>query len=285
MKRPWRAVVLVLLILAVSVYGGLRPSVAEAFAASMAYTLYRGVISPKEARTLATMIFGHPYVRRNQHLNSEGFAGTRGFVLHFTKAAAEKTFAGDANLAPYARYFVKLYEQLQEFGNAFVFNVLVCPPGKKGIDWHQDNTLDLWKRREHAKDLVPDQVAILYVQMPDEGGEIELFTEDDPERIADLQPRDTVLIAPRAGDVLVFDGSMYHRVHPHKAQQPRISIVLEAYKLPGKTLPKLHPSRVLIPRHSSAQPQELDDDFVDDLAEEMTGADSADSVADSDDLE
>lgn len=38
-----------------------------------------------------------------------------------------------------------MYELIGEEGNAFVMNVLVCPKNKTGIDFHQDNTLDLAK--------------------------------------------------------------------------------------------------------------------------------------------
>lgn len=145
---------------------------AEGFATRFCYSLSKGAISRKEARTLTNLINAHPYVKENTSLNSDGFKNTKGFVLHFTALAAEKVFSEDKYLAPFAEYFVKMYEQIGEEGNAFVMNVLVCPKNKMGIDFHQDNTLDLAKGTSN-KDYDPNKVAILYAQMPPEGGEIE----------------------------------------------------------------------------------------------------------------
>lgn len=230
---------------------------AEGFATRFCYSLSKGAISRKEARTLTNVINAHPYVKENTSLNSDGFKNTKGFVLHFTALAAEKVFSEDKYLAPFAEYFVKMYEQIGEEGNAFVMNVLVCPKNKTGIDFHQDNTLDLAKGTSN-KDYDPNKVAILYAQMPPEGGEIEICTTRNLE--GPPTAKDTVMISPQAGDILVFDGLLYHKVHPHNSDKPRISIVLEAYDVSPKDLKKFVPIKKMIAGKANTRTLDVEED-------------------------
>lgn len=158
-----------------------------------------------------------------------------------------------------------MYEQIGEEGNAFVMNVLVCPKNKTGIDFHQDNTLDLAKGTSN-EDHDPNKVAILYAQMPPEGGEIEICTtrnlQDAP------TAKDTVLISPQAGDILVFDGLLYHKVHPHNSDKPRITLVLEAYDVSPKHLKKFVPIKKMIAGKANTRTLDVEDDSDDDDKDE-----------------
>lgn len=243
--------------------------VEEQFATRFCYSLSKGAISRKEARTLTNLINEHPYVKENTYLDSEGFKGTKGFVLHFTALAAEKVFAEDKYLAPFADPFVKMYELMGEEGNAFVMNVLVCPKSKTGIDFHQDNTLDLAKGTS-SEDHYPHKVAILYTQMPPEGGEIEICTTHNLQ--GPPTAKDTVLITPHRGDILVFDGHLHHKVHPHDSNKPRISIVLEAYDVSAKHLKKFIPIKKMIAGKDNTHTLDVEDedsDFEDEAIYDM----------------
>ena len=228
----WPVLLTICVMLACVTLTALGRARTERFALQQHFSLYKHVITEKEAKTLARTILRHTYLTENP-LHPTTFDGTRGFALHFTSDAAEALFADDERLHPFAKTFVTLYELLGERGNAFVFNVLVCPASEAGIDWHRDDTLDL----QQAED-TPSAIAVLYVQMPAEGGECELCTRPDAE-LGEGGPtaRDTVIVSPGPGDALVFEGGLAHRVHPHDSDTPRVSITLEAYDLPDTDTP------------------------------------------------
>jgi hypothetical protein len=78
-------------------------------------------------------------------LSEEGFGGTRGVVLHFTRSAFGDAYAFQHPAYAWL-YEGVLRELLDDRCDAFVFNILVVPPGRDanrtvGVGSHVDQTL------------------------------------------------------------------------------------------------------------------------------------------------
>eukprot|EP00635_Sarcinochrysidales_sp_CCMP3193_P005379 CAMPEP_0118912674 /NCGR_PEP_ID=MMETSP1166-20130328/13810_1 /TAXON_ID=1104430 /ORGANISM="Chrysoreinhardia sp, Strain CCMP3193" /LENGTH=450 /DNA_ID=CAMNT_0006852195 /DNA_START=17 /DNA_END=1369 /DNA_ORIENTATION=+ len=204
--------------------------------------------------------------RRNQPL-SESFRYSRGVVAHFRRPAVDDVNAfGSPELKWIRDAF--LAEVLDDDCNAFVFNVLVVPPGRGpnrtyGVDFHVDQTLI---QSTTQREQTAFTVSVGYVQVPTfiDGGHLEI---------------NGLRHHPTAGSVLVFRGDQNHAVAafcaaaktdgdplPNGTTPPRggayrqlacpleendpdlqrISFVLEQYKLPNHKL-KRSPYFILAP--------------------------------------
>jgi hypothetical protein len=121
---------------------------------------------------------GHPMITKN-HLNPEGFSGTRGFVINFSTEGVDDFLAegkfscGDFN--PLVPFF---NASRHPETNGFVMNVLVCDkptdPDALSVGEHVDDTLAHKKRRTQ---FLAHTVSVMYVSVPEdmEGGELELL--------------------------------------------------------------------------------------------------------------
>jgi hypothetical protein len=104
--------------------------------------------------------------------------------------------------------------------NALYVNVLVVPPGA-AVGRHVDATLG-----PSNGSVVPEAVAVLYLDVPDDmrGGELLLWD-------ADIRVQQ---IEPRVNRFVLFLGRLGHEVTAVEASRPRVSIVCEQYALaPG----------------------------------------------------
>ena len=133
-------------------------------------------------------------------LSEEGFGGTRGVVLHFTRAAFGDAYAFQHPAYQWL-YEGVLRELLDERCDAFVFNILVVPPGRDanrtvGVGSHVDQTL---MQPSTQREQTAYSVSVAYLQVPPllNGGELVVAGRSH---------------APREGSVLVFRGDQSHRV-------------------------------------------------------------------------
>lgn len=188
---------------------------------------------------------------------SESFAHSRGVVAHFTRKAFDDSYAFKS---PHLDWLYEGYvrDRLDDRCNAFVFNVLVVPPGRfenrsKAVDFHVDQTLiQSFTQREQSA----FTVSVGYVQVPRgiSGGHL---------LVKGMRHY------PHEGSVLVFRGDLNHAVSafcvlPTESSSPtttegnysceidtdptkqRISFVLEQYRLPPEKLAR-SPSFILAP--------------------------------------
>ena len=178
-------------------------------------------------------------------LSEQGFGGTRGVVLHFTRHAFEDAYAFK-HLAYAWLYDDVLRELLDDRCDAFVFNILVVPPGRDanrtvGVGSHVDQTL---MQPTTQREQTAYSVSVAYLQVPDklDGGELVVGGLNH---------------APREGHVLTFRGDQSHRVKAfclgkgdcslsHKPDSKRISFVLEQYRVAPEKL-KRTPAFIIAP--------------------------------------
>ena len=100
-------------------------------------------------------------------LSEEGFGGTRGVVLHFTRAAFDDAYAFQHPAYAWL-YEGVLRELLDERCDAFVFNILVVPPGRDanrtvGVGSHVDQTL---MQPSTQREQTAYSVSVAYLQVP-----------------------------------------------------------------------------------------------------------------------
>ena len=179
-----------------------------------------------------------------------GFVSTRGFGVACHRVAVDDAVGLAPFLAPFLGLALErsLRERarppslLDRVGaalfddvNALYVNVLSVPPGG-AVERHTDATLGVVAGDPRA--LVPRAVVVLYVDVPDDlvGGELRLFqgTASDP----------IATVAPKRGRLVAFDGRLSHEVTATKASRPRLSCVVELYRLPRARLALLPRLRV-----------------------------------------
>ena len=178
-------------------------------------------------------------------LSEEGFGGTRGVVLHFTRAAFGDAYAFQHPAYAWL-YEGVLQELLDERCDAFVFNILVVPPGRDknrtvGVGSHVDQTL---MQPSTQREQTAYSVSVAYLQVPPSlnGGELVVAGRSH---------------APREGSVLVFRGDQSHRVKAfclsegdcavdQTPETKRISFVLEQYRVVPEKLVRT-PAFVIAP--------------------------------------
>lgn len=185
---------------------------------------------------------------------SDSFSHSRGVVAHFTRDALDDPLAFGSDALRWLRdgYFRHV---LDDRCNAFVFNVLIVPPGRsknrtRAVDFHVDQTLI---QSTTQREQTAFTVSVGYVKVPHfiDGGDLELNRRKHP---------------PSEGSILVFRGDQNHAVSAFCAAQTRealvppradcdidpdpdlqrISFVLEQYRLDDAKL-RRSPSFIIAP--------------------------------------
>jgi hypothetical protein len=182
------------------------------------YGLCPDAFTSHELAALRRDLLASPYLGGSRL--SDGFAGTRGFSLVFTRGGLSCARAELPFLAPY------LARTLRPTCNAFYLNPLLMERGA-AIAPHVDCTLAPFL----GERVTPVMVGVLYVDVPDDlvGGELVLSDG----------AREVGRVAPRAGTLLYFGGRLLHHVTAVETRSTRLSLVCEQYKLPPDALARI----------------------------------------------
>lgn len=201
----------------------------------------RRPLGAAELEALQTGVLDSPLVSRSTLAGS--FRGSRGFAITFTlpgRGALERRYPF---LSPFLSLAIsdRAHRALEPWlerrrarpiarpRNAFYLNVLLVPGGGS-IGRHTDATL---RGPSGAPDVVPEQVTVLYLRLPErfEGGELDLYRGG----------RGVAHLRPVAGQLLHFRGDLQHEVAPLGAPETalRASLVLEQYHLDPEALARL----------------------------------------------
>jgi hypothetical protein len=145
------------------------------------------------------------------------FVGTKGFSVVFKesgRAEVDRQF-------PYFKPYLDL--ALRPDCNAFYLNPLLLKQGSR-VDPHIDRSL-----RSYCKTIdPPDQVSVLYVQVPTDLASGELVLQRGRQRVAQIKPQ--------PGLLLHFQGDLTHSVNAMASGGSRLSLVCEQYALDDDTL-------------------------------------------------
>jgi hypothetical protein len=211
-----------------------------------------GLVAPDIVASLSRAIADSKLMGTSQL--DGAFSATRGFGIACHLGAIDDVIVRVPFLRPFLDLALDdaLLRRLLRFGvlervaaallgvtNALYVNVLVVPPGT-GVQAHVDATLGVATAAPgDDAPLSPRAVVVLYVDAAagTDGGMLHL-TRGQTELVA--------TIAPRAGRVVVFRGSLRHEVTPTSPTQQgsRVSVVAELYGLPRKRLARLPRLRV-----------------------------------------
>jgi len=202
--------------------------------------------------SLRGAILACPYFTTN-NLNRD-FVGTKGFSVVFTRAGIAEVERQFPDFKPY------LDRALLAACNAFYLNPLLLKQGSR-VDPHIDRSL-----RSYCKTIAPpDEVSVLYIQVPDLSQNAELAhpaSQRSPQRSSqrllqrqlaphpDLQSREPeggylVLhrgkqkvgqIQPQTNTLLHFQGDLTHSINTLAISGTRLSLVCEQYQLDDKEL-------------------------------------------------
>lgn len=145
------------------------------------------------------------------------FVATKGFSVVFTQA-------GRAEVDRQFPYFKPYLDQaLLPDCNAFYLNPLLLKQGSR-VDPHIDRSL-----RSYCKTIdPPDQVSVLYVQVPPDLASGELVLQRGRQRVAQIRPQ--------TGMLLHFQGNLTHSVNAMATAGSRLSLVCEQYALDADAL-------------------------------------------------
>jgi hypothetical protein len=171
--------------------------------------------SPAYLHNLRGSIQACRYFTTN-NLNRD-FVATKGFSVVFTQA-------GRAEVNRQFPYFKPYLDQaLGDDCNAFYLNPLLLQQGSR-VDPHIDRSL-----RSYCKTIdPPQQVSVLYVQVPDPLSGGELVLQRGRQRVAQIQPQTGVL--------LHFQGNLTHSINAVTSAGHRLSLVCEQYALEADAL-------------------------------------------------
>jgi hypothetical protein len=171
--------------------------------------------------TLRSAVLDSPYLAESD-LN-EGFSGTKGFSLLFRRDQLERAKEWMPCLGPYFELVLK------PEANAFFLNPLVIHGGG-AVGAHADKTLSSYLKSVPY----PFCVSVLYLNLPEPrtGGNIVFHR---------WFGRHTV--SPQENLLLEFPGWLKHEVTELKSESdsPRVSMVLEQYRLREDALQELVP--------------------------------------------
>jgi hypothetical protein len=179
-------------------------------------------------------LVGHPEIRTN-HL-SDGFAGTRGFVIHFSGDAGVARFRSESkyNCGDF-NPLVPFFDAAVTPGtNGYVMNILVCDQGTNSssvvVKQHVDNTL---RHKKPGTDFLAHTVSVLYISVPKDmvGGQLELLGIGEEHHRNPNKVHESIV--PVEDFSATFRGDSYHQVRGYDTSTDtlRISLVLEQYKL------------------------------------------------------
>lgn len=190
----------------------------EAFSAAYLHSL-RGAI--QSCRYLAT-----------NNLNRD-FVATKGFSVVFTRSGRAEVDRQFPFFKPY------LDQALLPDCNAFYLNPLLLKQGSR-VDPHIDRSL-----RSYCKAIdPPDQVSVLYLQVPIDLSSGELVLQRGRRRVAQIRPQ--------TGLLLHFQGDLTHSVNALDSAGSRLSLVCEQYALDADALEDI--PEFLIESRSLAKP-------------------------------
>jgi hypothetical protein len=145
------------------------------------------------------------------------FVGTKGFSVVFKQAGRAQVDRQFPYFKPY------LDRALMDDCNAFYLNPLLLKQGSR-VDPHIDRSL-----RSYCKTIEPpDQVSVLYVQVPPDLASGELVLQRGRQRVAQIKPQ--------PGLLLHFQGDLTHSVNVVGSAGSRLSLVCEQYALDDDTL-------------------------------------------------
>jgi hypothetical protein len=145
------------------------------------------------------------------------FVATKGFSVVFNQA-------GRAEVNRHFPYFKPYLDQaLLPDCNAFYLNPLLLKQGSR-VDPHIDRSL-----RSYCKTIdPPQQVSVLYVQVPDDLTSGELVLQRGRQRVAQIRPQ--------TGLLLHFQGNLTHSINAMTNPGSRLSLVCEQYCLEADAL-------------------------------------------------
>jgi hypothetical protein len=218
-------------------------------------------LSTHDFDDLQSNILSHPLLKSSDSSSlGEGFEGTRGFIFRFSLSGIDELLVKE----PWCKTFID--RSIVDGCNAFVLNVLVCDssttshnndeekqqPQKYSVNWHRDATCAFKPGYDDIKPPVAHSVTVLYVSIPTtlSGGELHL--RDPMKRKLWREEGDDdfgvdVKIKPVENMAVVFNGQAEHAVTGHhssspasgESSQPRLSLVLEQYRIPVGDVPCL----------------------------------------------
>ena len=190
-------------------------------------SLYRadsGAFDAEYLKRSAGFVKQHPLLAGST-LNAR-FSGTQGFSISMTRSGLPRL----------KQNFPLFYEYLERVAlddcNAFFMNPLVIASGSH-VAPHIDRSLSSWTRPELPP--YPLKVSVLYLEVPSDldGGSLRLYP---PVWTLRSKPE----IVPETGLLFEFRGNLRHEVREiTRAESPRISLVMEHYKLTPETLRKI----------------------------------------------
>lgn len=154
------------------------------------------------------------------------FSGTEGFSIAFTRGGLARL---ESSFPPLFSIFNAL---APDHANAFFFNPLSIATGAR-VAPHIDRSLNTWTRPEYPP--FPIKVSVLYLDVPEDldGGALRLWS---PAWYGYYRP----VVRPSTGKLFEFRGDLKHEVEEVRAaSRPRISLVLESYRLAPYQLRKI----------------------------------------------
>jgi hypothetical protein len=201
----------------------------------------RAPLDAARLEALAAGVLESPLVSRSTLAGS--FRGSRGFAITFTLPGRAELERRYPFLAPFLSQALsdRAHRALEPWlarrrarpiarpRNAFYLNVLLVSGGGS-IGRHTDATL---RGPSGEPEIVPEQVTVLYLRVPERfrGGELNLYRGD----------RGVARLRPVPGQLLHFRGDLQHEVAPLDAPEGalRASLVLEQYHLGPEALARL----------------------------------------------
>lgn len=232
-------------------------------------TTRRQAFSPEELRALQAGVQELLPDVKTQPLG-KGFKNTRGLVLKFSADGAHRL--SDEDDGAYA-FLVPFFESVRDpEANAFVLNVLIIPPSENvadpAVSVHLDDTVSV----DSARLYNAYSVTVLYLHTPAdmEGGTLSLWESSLGTAAAAEEhlPEPNAVVRPQENTLVVFRGDAFHSVSSWRSTRPwvskdargdpsgsgaqeyRISLVLEAYRLSSHVYP--HATKFEVNNHQSA---------------------------------
>ena len=188
------------------------------------YQISQDAFEPDFVGRMAQFVKEHPLLAGTT-LNVR-FSGTEGFSIALTRSGVPRLKKS------FPLFFEFLEKTTPDRANAFFINPLCIAEGAH-VAPHVDRSLNSWTRPELPP--YPIKVSVLYLDVAEdlEGGHLLLY----PPLIAlHRKPR----IKPQTGLFFEFRGDLRHEVAAvTKTSRPRVSMVMEHYKLPPYLLRKV----------------------------------------------
>jgi len=176
----------------------------------------------------------------NSNRLSETFSGSQSTVALFNNQGVDDAFRSE--FAPLRAFFDKARDP---DANAFVLNTMKvagepCPPAELEGDWDPEDTeyrkaavglhVDTTVGIDSMRSFIAHSVHVLYVSVPDDigdSGHLEFF-----DLKTDYRSEPAMSVAPVQDRMIRFRGDAVHRINWYCGSAPRVSVVLESYRIP-----------------------------------------------------